>query len=505
LFGTDVQTKGINFKDYDDIPVDVSGRDVPAAIQKFDDTKFHEVLADNLKLAGFDTPTPVQKYSVPICGGGRDLMACAQTGSGKTGAFLFPMIHHLLTADLPPQPDGNIGSGYSRRRKHYPYGLVMAPTRELATQIYNEAQKFCYRTGLRACVVYGGADIRKQLQDMDRGVDIVVATPGRLVDFLERGRLSLSLCTFMIFDEADRMLDMGFEPQIRVIVEEHDMPAPGERQTLMFSATFPKEIQQLAQDFMTDYIFLAVGRVGSTTESIIQKVEYVEDRNKRDTLMTILPTCDGLTLIFVMTKRGADALEDYLLREGINATSIHGDRSQHEREHALAMFRCGRCPVLVATDVAARGLDIPNVMWVINYDLPSNIDDYVHRIGRTGRCGNTGTAIAFFNEGNGNVQRELFDILKEANQEIPAWFDELMRTSYRGRGGRRRGNNRFGARDYRRNKNNNNNSRNSGYSGSGSGSGNSRGYSSNHSNSNSNSQWGNSSSSWKNNNSSDAW
>jgi ATP-dependent RNA helicase DDX3X len=239
------------------------------------------------------------------------------------------------------------------------------------------------------------------------------------------------------------MLDMGFEPQIRRIVEGEDMPRVEDRQTLMFSATFPRDIQMLARDFLKDYVFLSVGRVGSTSENITQKIEYVEDADKRSVLLDILHThgTTGLTLIFVETKRMADSLSDFLINQRFPATAIHGDRTQRERERALEMFRNGRCPILVATAVAARGLDIPNVTHVINYDLPTDIDDYVHRIGRTGRAGNTGIATAFFNRGNRGVVRDMIDLLKEAHQEVPSFLESIARegSGYGGRGGGRGG------------------------------------------------------------------
>lgn len=305
-------------------------------------------------------------------------------------------------------------------------------------------------------MVYGGADIGSQLRQIERGCDLLVATPGRLVDLIERGRISLQNIKYLVLDEADRMLDMGFEPQIRRIVEGEDMPGVQSRQTLMFSATFPRDIQMLARDFLKDYVFLSVGRVGSTSENITQKVEYVEDVDKRSVLLDILHTHGaGLTLIFVETKRMADSLSDFLINQNFPATSIHGDRTQRERERALEMFRNGRCPILVATAVAARGLDIPNVTHVVNYDLPTDIDDYVHRIGRTGRAGNTGHSTAFFNRGNRGVVRDLIELLKEANQEVPAFLETIAReSSYgggrggRGGGGRGRGQN--ANRDFRK-------------------------------------------------------
>lgn len=372
---------------------------------------------------------------------GRDLMACAQTGSGKTGGFLFPILSQAFIngpSTMPQQASG--GYGYGRQRKAYPTSLILAPTRELVSQIYDEARKFAYRSWVRPCVVYGGADIGSQLRQIERGCDLLVATPGRLVDLIERGRISLSNIKYLVLDEADRMLDMGFEPQIRRIVEGEDMPPTQGRQTLMFSATFPRDIQMLARDFLKDYVFLSVGRVGSTSENITQKIEYVEDQDKRSVLLDILHTHGaGLTLIFVETKRMADSLSDFLQNQAFPATSIHGDRTQRERERALEMFRNARCPILVATAVAARGLDIPNVTHVINYDLPTDIDDYVHRIGRTGRAGNTGISTAFFNRGNRGVVRDLIDLLKEAHQEVPAFLEGIAREGSGFGGGNARG------------------------------------------------------------------
>merc|ERR1712137_173195 len=325
-------------------------------------------------------------------------------------------------------------SGYNSRRKVYPAVLIMAPTRELAQQIHLESRKFSYRSPFSCCVAYGGADIGSQLRAMEKGCDILVATPGRLSDMIERGRVSLSEVRFFVMDEADRMLDMGFEPQIRQIVENEDMPHKEDRQTLMFSATFPKDIQQLAQDFLCDYIFLQVGRVGSTTDFITQRVIQVDDRDKRDQLVELLDSIPGLTLVFVETKRDCDYIEDYLYDQGYPVVAIHGDRDQRQREAALNSFRSERTPILIATDVTARGLDIDNVLHVINYDLPHDINDYVHRIGRTGRAGHAGVATAMINEKNSNIMKDLVEILGEAGQEVPDWLISMSRHAGRGKG-----------------------------------------------------------------------
>jgi len=364
--------------------------------------------------------------------------------------FLLPMIS-LLLKQGPPQD-----SGYNRgQRKVTPLALVLAPVRELACQIYNEAKKFSYKSGLRVCVVYGGDSIGKQLRELERGCDIMVATPGRLVDILERARCSLAQVRYLVLDEADRMLDMGFEPQIRRIVEQEDMPYTGDRQTLMFSATFPKEIQKLAASFLHDYIFLAVGRVGSSTDLITQKFIRVDEGEKMPVLLDLIASVNGLTIIFVETKRKADQLEDYLCRNGFSATSIHGDRVQQDRTAALKTFANGQTPYLIATNVAARGIDIDNIKHVVNYDMPNDIDDYVHRIGRTGRAGQPGLATGMITEENVNIVPKLLEILVESQQDIPPFLESMK--GYRGghggysggykRGGR--GGSRFGGRDFR--------------------------------------------------------
>ena len=285
------------------------------------------------------------------------------------------------------------------------------------------------------------------MHNMRRGCDLLVATPGRLLDLLQRHVLELSDCHYLCLDEADRMLDMGFEIQIREVVERFDMPGRSDRITMMFSATFPQEIQRLAGDFLNgDYVFLTVGRIGSTTDNITQRVEFVPEQDKEDMLLRLLYDVKGLTLVFVERKSEADTIEYGLRKRGIPATSIHGDRDQKERESALHLFKTQQCPILVATDVAARGLDIPEVAHVVNFSMPRNIDSYVHRIGRTGRAGNTGLATAFLNEKDRNIVRDLVVLLSEAKQSVPSWLESMG-----GRGGRNRrgGGGHFGGRDYR--------------------------------------------------------
>ncbi|OBA20285.1 DEAD-domain-containing protein [Metschnikowia bicuspidata var. bicuspidata NRRL YB-4993] len=427
------QSSGINFDNYDDIPVEATGDDVPEPITSFTTPPLDTLLVENIVKSRFTKPTPVQKYSVPIVANGRDLMACAQTGSGKTGGFLFPVLSECYMNGPAPKPEGNSFS-YSTV---YPTVLIMAPTRELVSQIFEEAKKFCYRSWVRPAVAYGGVDIGQQMRTLQRGCDLLVAAPGRLTDLLDRGRISLANVKYLVLDEADRMLDMGFEPQIRHIVQGCDMPDVQDRQTLMFSATFPRNIQMLARDFLKEYIFLSVGRVGSTSANITQKVLLVEGHEKNSVILDLLSAAEtSLTIVFTETKRMADYLADYLYDQGFPATAIHGNRTQYEREKALAAFKSGAAPILVATAVAARGLDIPNVLHVINYDLPNDIDDYVHRIGRTGRAGNVGIATSFFNRDNKNIAKDMISLLTEAKQEVPEFLIKISRESGFGGGGR---------------------------------------------------------------------
>lgn len=414
----DAQSVGINFDKYNDIPVDVKNATV-VPCEEFTKEVVGERILKNIDLANYKRPTPVQKYSIPIGSDGNDMMACAQTGSGKTAGFLLPVISAMCRRGVRSVENKN-------HRCSYPTSVILAPTRELASQIFEEAQKFCYCTGVRPVVVYGGTQVRYQLHDIEQGVDLLVATPGRLIDLIDRGKVSMMGVSFLVLDEADRMLDMGFEPQIRSIIQENNMPV--DRQTFMFSATFPSEIRQMAEDFMDEYVYVTVGRVGAASRDVHQTIEWVNEHEKQGRLLSILSEVDtsGLLLVFVETKRGADILERVLNDHGVAAGCIHGDKQQWEREDTLKMFRSGKVRILVATDVASRGLDIPNVTMVVNYDFPGAIDDYVHRIGRTGRVGNIGKAISFLCDKNKSISKQLVTLLRENDQPIPGWMNDLM-------------------------------------------------------------------------------
>jgi len=427
--------RGITFDNYESIAVEIVPNDIDA-VTSFVGLGIEPALEENIRRCGYQKPTPVQKYGIPVCLAGRDLMACAQTGSGKTAAFLIPVIQHILVHGVSP----------AERRRSLPIALVMAPTRELALQIYDESRKLVLRTDVYCDVVYGGIPYPTFFEQ-----DILVACPGRLKDIFDRESISFSRTKFLILDEADRMLEMGFEEQIEYLVHSSftDMPPPEERQTLMFSATFPVPIRNLAQKYLRrHYYLLTVGRVGSTTKNITQRVMYVEESEKKKKVMELIfDSCQtDLVLIFVETKRSAEELFELLYDEGIPAGTIHSGRRQQEREEALRLFKDGKNPILVATDVASRGLDIPNVSHVIQYDLPRAMDDYTHRIGRTGRAGNEGLATSFFNDTNLNLCEELLSYLQEHDQEVPAWMEEMAEektvrslVAQHNRGGRRGG------------------------------------------------------------------
>lgn len=417
LFENGVE-KGINFDKYDTIEVKVSGENPPTPLENFESANLRNIVIENIKKSGYTKPTPVQKHALPIIMDGRDLMACAQTGSGKTAAFAVPIINTLLEK----QTDLVITSACE------PQVIIVSPTRELTIQIWQQIVKFSLNSILKTVVAYGGTSVMHQGGKLASGCHILVATPGRLLDFLERGRIRFSSVRFLVLDEADRMLDMGFLPSIEKIVDHESMVPAGERQTLMFSATFPDEVQHLAKRFLNNYLFLAVGIVGGACSDVEQNFYEVQRNKKKDMLKEVLErenaagTLKG-TLVFVEMKRKADFIAAFLSENNYPTTSIHGDRLQSQREEALADFKSGKMSILVATAVAARGLDIKNITHVVNYDLPKSIDEYVHRIGRTGRVGNRGRATSFFDsEDDGPLRSDLIRILKQAGKPVPDWL-----------------------------------------------------------------------------------
>nr|AAA29013.1 Mab4611 antigen (vasa) [Drosophila melanogaster] len=396
---------GIHFSKYNNIPVKVTGSDVPQPIQHFTSADLRDIIIDNVNKSGYKIPTPIQKCSIPVISSGRDLMACAQTGSGKTAAFLLPILSKLL--EDPHELE--LGR---------PQVCIVSPTRELAIQIFNEARKFAFESYLKIGIVYGGTSFRHQNECITRGCHVVIATPGRLLDFVDRTFITFEDTRFVVLDEADRMLDMGFSEDMRRIMT-HVTMRP-EHQTLMFSATFPEEIQRMAGEFLKNYVFVAIGIVGGACSDVKQTIYEVNKYAKRSKLIEILSEQADGTIVFVETKRGADFLASFLSEKEFPTTSIHGDRLQSQREQALRDFKNGSMKVLIATSVASRGLDIKNIKHVINYDMPSKIDDYVHRIGRTGRVGNNGRATSFFHpEKDRAIAADLVKILEGSGQTVP--------------------------------------------------------------------------------------
>jgi len=409
-------SSGINFSKYENIPIKVTGENVPPAITSFETAGLKPLLLDNIKKSGYTVPTPVQKRTLPIVMSGRDLMACAQTGSGKTAAFLLPVIQKIMETGA----GDNAGASFAA-----PQCVIITPTRELAIQIKEESRKFAMGSVVKSVVTYGGVSVQFQLGELVRGCNILIATPGRLLDLVDRGKISFEGVKFLVLDEADRMLDMGFMPDIQRCILNPKMPRKGLRQTLMFSATFPPEVQRSAKEFLENNLFVTVGVVGGACTDVTQVFHEVSKFEKREKLGDILAGCDpkDKTLVFVKTKKNADFLATYLSHQGLPTTSIHGDRLQREREQALADFRAGKMAILVATDVAARGLDIKGVKHVVNFDMPDGVDDYVHRIGRTGRVGNVGKATSFYDSSEDRgVAGPLVKMLNDCKQKVPTWL-----------------------------------------------------------------------------------
>ncbi|CAA0814628.1 DEAD-box ATP-dependent RNA helicase 20 [Striga hermonthica] len=384
--------------------ITVEGKDVPKPVKSFSDVGFPDYVMQEIVKAGFTEPTPIQAQGWPMALKGRDLIGIAETGSGKTLAYLLPAIVHVNAQPFLAPGDG-------------PIVLVLAPTRELAVQIQQEATKFGASSKIKNTCIYGGVPKGPQVRDLQKGVEIVIATPGRLIDMLESHHTNLRRVTYLVLDEADRMLDMGFEPQIRKIV---DQIRP-DRQTLYWSATWPKEVEQLARRSLFNPYKVIIGSEDlKANHSISQHVQIVTENQKYDRLVKLLEDImDGSRiLIFMDTKKGCDQITRQLRMDGWPALSIHGDKSQAERDWVLSEFRAGKSPIMTATDVAARGLDVKDVKYVVNYDFPGSLEDYVHRIGRTGRAGAKGTAYTFFTAANARFAKDLISILQEAGQKV---------------------------------------------------------------------------------------
>ena len=358
---------------------------------------------------GYANPTPIQAEAIPLVMAGHDLMGGAQTGTGKTAAFSLPLLHRLAQAGPQSGP-----------RK--PRALVLTPTRELAVQVHDSLRAYGKHLRLASTTIYGGAGMQPQIDALRRGVDILVATPGRLLDHLERRSVDLSHVEILVLDEADRMLDMGFLPSIKRILAK--LPKQN-RQTMLFSATFADPIRELALEFMREPKQIQVTPRNTVAETITHRVHPVDGSRKRDLLLHLLAQDSRLqTLVFARTKHGSDKLATFLEKSGIKTAAIHGNKSQGARQRALSDFKAGRINVLVATDIAARGIDIDQLPQVINFDLPMVAEDYVHRIGRTGRNGATGEAISLVSPDEANLLRQIQKLLgREIAMEVVPGFE----------------------------------------------------------------------------------
>jgi ATP-dependent RNA helicase RhlE len=352
---------------------------------------------------GYETPTPVQLQSIPIVLTGRDLLARAQTGTGKTAAFGLPMIDRL-----------SVRGGVSSVSRRKPRGLVLVPTRELALQVHASLSKYAVPANLRVTAIFGGVSIVPQKRELQRGVDIIVATPGRLIDHLDQRTVDLSEIQILTLDEADRMLDMGFQPALRRILP----MLPKDRQTLLFSATFAPEIVKLAADFTRTPERVDVSQEQVMATTVTHRVHPVNEQRKGELLTHVLRQSGEQALVFCRTKHGSNRVGQHLERAGINAAVIHGNKSQGARTKALADFKSGRVNVLVATDIAARGLDIKQLPLVVNFDLPLVPEDYVHRAGRTGRAGQEGRAVSLVSNADRDLLRRIQRLLPSAIEQV---------------------------------------------------------------------------------------
>lgn len=405
----------------------LTGKDIPLPVNNFSSLGFPEEILKKFTSKGYLTPTPIQAQGWPMALSGRDMVGIASTGSGKTISFVLPALIHAKAQAPLRENDG-------------PIVLILAPTRELATQIEEVVQEFSSYFDLRSCAVYGGAATVPQKKALKRGVEILVATPGRLIDLHDQGFCPLNRVTFLVLDEADRMLDMGFEPQLNMIIPKTNKG----RQSLMWSATWPKEVRALANNYMSNFIQVVIGdETLKANSKITQKVEVVDWQDKKNKLLFCLQDKKSdRVIIFCNMKRTCDTIEDFLREKGFHAAAIHGDKTQAARDSVIQNFKSGRKSILIATDVASRGLDVENVKLVINYDFPKAVEDYVHRIGRTAR-GNVaeGHAFTMFTKDDVSNGRAFVELLKDSNQQVPKELEEMVNSSRgysggnKGRGG----------------------------------------------------------------------
>lgn len=394
--------------------MEVEGFDIPPPLKRFKDMKFPKPLLEALEEKKIKRPTPIQMQGLPVALAGRDMVGIAFTGSGKTITFSLPLVMAALEEELrmPLVP----GEG--------PIGIILAPSRELARQTFEVVSEFCGRISntpeypqLRTQLLIGGESTRDQVNAIRQtGVHAIVATPGRLRDILKKRFMTLDICRYICLDEADRMLDLGFDEEVGEIMNFF----PHQRQTLLFSATFPQKFQDFARTTLVQPVVVNVGRAGAANLDVIQEVEYVKQEAKIVYLLHCLQKTAPPAVIFCERKGDVDDIHEYLLLKGVEAVSIHGGKDQEERNEAIALYKAGEKDVLVATDIAAKGLDFADIQHVINFDMPSEIENYVHRIGRTGRCGKTGVATTFINKScEETTLLDLKHLLKEARQRIP--------------------------------------------------------------------------------------
>lgn len=397
----------------------VEGDDIVPPIKSFKEMKFRKGILQGLKKKGIAKPTPIQMQGLPVVLSGRDMIGIAFTGSGKTLVFVLPIVMFAMEQEI----------GLPFIPYEGPYGLIICPSRELAKQTYEILQYYiqCLQDdgfpSLRCCLCIGGTSVKDQLEVIKRGVHIMVATPGRLMDMLDKKMVNLDMCRYLCLDEADRMIDMGFEEDVRTIFSYFK----GQRQTLLFSATMPKKIQNFARSALVKPVTVNVGRAGAASMDVIQEVEYVKQEAKIVHLLDTLAKTAPPVLIFAEKKQDVDAIHEYLLLKGVEAVAIHGGKDQEERSRAVEAFRKGEKDVLVATDVASKGLDFQNIQHVINYDMPEDIENYVHRIGRTGRSGKKGLATTFINKAcDESVLLDMKHLLMEAKQKVPPFLAALQ-------------------------------------------------------------------------------